>query len=78
MYDRIMKKPTSKNIMPSELKSFLKHYGFVLKRVKGSHHTYGYPEYPEIITIPIHEGKPVGAAYIDLIRKAIKEMEEDT
>ncbi len=78
LYDRIMRKPTAKDIMPKEIKSFLMHHGFVLKRISGSHHTYGFPEYPNIITIPIHEGKPIGPAYIDLVRKAIKEMEEET
>ncbi len=74
IYERIMKKPTVKDITPSELQNFLEHCGFILKRVRGSHFTYGYPAYPKIITIPMNK-KTVGPAYIDLVREIICDME---
>ena len=40
---KILKTPTARDITPRELQSFLDHYGFTLKRSKGSHFMYEYP-----------------------------------
>ncbi len=70
-----MKTPTAKDIDPKELQSFLNHYGFKLKRVKGSHYIYEYPNESKtfIISIPMHS--PVKPTYIDQIRDIIYEIE---
>lgn len=70
-----MKTPTAKDIEPKELQSFLKHYGFKLKRVNGSHFIYEYPDEAKvfIINIPMHS--PVKPTYIDQIRDKIYEIE---
>lgn len=73
--DRIMKTPTVKDIEPKELQSFLKHYGFKLKRSKGSHFMYEYPTSTKnfMLNIPMHS--PVKPTYIDKIRDIIYELE---
>ena len=58
-YDNIMEKilkiPTAKDIEPRALQSFLTHYGFKLKRSKGSHFIYEYPAESKtfMLNIPI-------------------------
>ncbi len=76
MLEKIKKTPTAKDITPKELQSFLKHYGFRLKRSKGSHFIYEYPgtDKPFMLNIPMHN--PVKPAYIDLIRDILYETEE--
>ena len=75
MLEKIKKTPTAKDIQPNELQSFLKHYGFKLKRTTGSHFIYEYPtqETTFMLNIPMH--KPVKPAYIDMIREKIEEIE---
>ena len=76
MKERIMKTPTAKDIEPKELKSFLKYYGFELKRSRGSHFVYEYPGNKRSFTITIPMHSPVKPAYIDKIRELIVEIEE--
>lgn len=73
--EKILKTPTVKDIEPKELQSFLIHYGFKLKRSKGSHFMYEYPSEPKnfMLNIPMHN--PVKPAYIDMIRDIICELE---
>lgn len=75
MKERIMKTPTAKDIEPRELQSFLNHYGFRLKRSKGSHFMYEYPTESRtfMLNVPMHS--PVKPAYIDLLRDIICELE---
>ena len=75
MKEKIMRTPTSNNIMPEELKNFLVKYGFVLKHVNGSHFIYEYPANNRtfVLNIPMH--KPVKPTYIDQVRKQITEIE---
>ena len=73
MLEKILRKPTAKDIMPKELQSFLEHYGFVLKRVSGSHFIYECPSGTKHLTIPMHS--PIKPAYIDQIRDVIDEGE---
>ena len=73
--ERILKTPTAKDISTKEIQSFLKNYGFVLKRVKGSHYIYAYPaqEKTFMLNIPMHN--PVKPAYIDMIREILEDIE---
>ncbi len=75
MKEKIMKTPTAKDIEPRELQSFLDHYGFRLKRSKGSHFIYEYPTESRtfMLNVPMHS--PVKPAYIDLLRDIICELE---
>ena len=70
---RLMQKLAPKDIRPEELQTFLAKYGFVLQSKGGSHFTYKHEKLPNLITIQIKN--PIGPAYINLIRKAIEEME---
>lgn len=72
--EKILKTPTASDINSERLKSFLNHYGFVLKKVKGSHHIYSYGG-KFAFCIPMHD--PVLPAYIDQIREKILEIEEE-
>ncbi|MBR3933634.1 MAG: type II toxin-antitoxin system HicA family toxin [Clostridia bacterium] len=73
--DKIMKTPTAKDIGPRELQSFLDHYGFKLKRSKGSHFMYEYPSTSRNIMLNIPMHSPVKPAYIDKIRDILYEIE---
>ena len=73
--EKIMKTPTAKDIEPRELQSFLEHYGFRLKRSRGSHFIYEYPTESRtfMLNVPMHS--PVKPTYIDLLRDIICELE---
>ena len=75
MMEKILKTPTAKDIEPKALQSFLNHYGFKLKRSKGSHFIYEYPTESKtfMLNVPMHS--PVKPAYIDMIRDIIYEIE---
>lgn len=46
----------------------LEESGWVLDRVKGSHHVYKHPDIPEIITVP-HPKKDLGKGLVNSLRK---------
>lgn len=46
--------PKLPSISPEELAKALEKDGFVLKRVKGSHHTYYHPRKDRVTVIPFH------------------------
>ena len=73
--EKILKTPTAKDIEPKALQSFLNHYGFKLKRTRGSHYIYEYPTNDKtfMLNIPMHS--PVKPAYIDQIRDILYELE---
>lgn len=73
----ILASPTKTDIMPNDLKNFLKRYGFELKRVKGDHFIYKYPAKRKSFILSIPMAKPVKPTYIDQVRKIILEIEED-
>lgn len=72
MLEKIMRTPTATDIKPEELKSFMKWYGFELKRTSGSHYFYAFPNVDSLV-IPMHS--TIKPAYIDQIRKRIIEIE---
>lgn len=75
MLERIRRKPTVKDISPEELKAFLRHYGFHLKRVHGDHFIYEYPTGGKTFILNIPMKNPVKPTYIDQIRNIILELE---
>lgn len=77
MKDKIMKTPTASDITPKQLKSFLDHYGFILKRSTGSHFIYEYKGTNKVFMLNIPMHNPVKPAYIDEVRKRIMEIEEE-
>ncbi|HME71232.1 MAG TPA: type II toxin-antitoxin system HicA family toxin [Myxococcota bacterium] len=56
-------------LRPREIARALERAGFVLDRIKGSHHIYKHPNQPRAIVIPFHPGtiKP------SLLAKIVKE-----
>ncbi len=75
MKEKIMRTPTVKDIMPNDLKSFLNHYGFKEKHVKGDHYIYEFPGKTKNFMLNIPMSKPVKPTYIDQIRDKIMEIE---
>jgi predicted RNA binding protein YcfA (HicA-like mRNA interferase family) len=75
--EKIMRVPTANDISPDKLQSFLKHYGFEIKHVNGSHYIYAYKGTGKtfMLNIPMHN--PVKPTYIDQVRQRIKEIEEE-
>lgn len=45
--------------------------GWVLDRIRGSHHTYKHPDHPAIITVP-HPKKDLGAGLVNQALKIAK------
>ncbi|PAF47155.1 hypothetical protein BKH46_05465 [Helicobacter sp. 12S02634-8] len=60
-------KNNPKNISFEELKKVLEQNGFVLDRIKGSHHTF----YRGNQTLTIPYNKPIKAIYVKLVLSAI-------
>ncbi len=60
MYDRIVK---SKDLVKE-----LEAEGWVLKRVRGSHHQFSHPDIGHSITVP-HPEKDLGVGLVNAIRK---------
>lgn len=75
--DKILQRPTLKNIMPDDLKNFLNHYGFILEHVNGDHFIYSYPACKKNFMLNIPMNKPIKPCYIDKIRDTITEIEEE-
>jgi len=46
--------PKLSSVSPEELAKALEKCGFVLKRVKGSHHTYYHPLKDRVTVVPFH------------------------
>nr|MBQ4318647.1 type II toxin-antitoxin system HicA family toxin [Clostridia bacterium] len=73
--EKILSTPTANDISPEKLQSFLKHFGFEIKHINGSHFIYAYKGTDKtfMLNIPMHD--PVKPTYIDEVRKRIKEIE---
>jgi predicted RNA binding protein YcfA (HicA-like mRNA interferase family) len=56
--------PKLPSVSPQQLAKVLEKDGFVLKRVKGGHHTYYHPQKDRITVIPFHSKD------LDLVRDA--------
>ena len=56
---------------------FLEKYGFIQKRVNGSHFIYSYPSKNRNIMLNIPMHSPIKPTYIDHIRECILEIEGD-
>ena len=72
---KFMQQPVLNNITAEEVKSFLKHYGFIEKHINGSHFIYGYMNDSREIMLNIPMHSPIKPTYIKHIRKAILEIE---
>lgn len=61
-----------RDISYDEISRYLKHYGFTLDRVNGSHHVFN-NEDKTSITIPVHDGR-IKYCYV---KKAVELIKED-
>ncbi|MDP3772494.1 MAG: type II toxin-antitoxin system HicA family toxin [bacterium] len=46
--------PKQKSVTPRQIIKLLEHYGFVLKRVRGSHHIFQHPVLKHRVIVPLH------------------------
>lgn len=61
---------------PKELIKLLENQGFVLKRVKGSHHFFVHPDTKKITSVPMHnKDLPKGTFYAILKQAGIDKSE---
>ena len=74
---KILSTPTVNDLTAKEIQHFLTTYGFILKRVKGSHFIYFFPSKNRNIMLNIPMHSPVKPYYIDQIRECILEIEGD-
>ena len=67
---------TIPSLTPKELIKTLEKHGFVLKRIKGSHHFYQHPESRKITVVPMHsKDLPKGTFYSILKQAGIDKTE---
>ena len=55
---------------PKDVVKLLEKNGFVLKRVKGSHHFFVHPETKKITTVPMHTKDLPKGTYYAILRQA--------
>lgn len=55
---------------PKDVVKLLEKNGFVLKRVKGSHHFFMHPETKKITTVPMHTKDLPKGTYYAILRQA--------
>ncbi len=46
-----------KSLSGKQLCKILEDHGWVLERIRGSHHAYSHPDRTEIITVPVHANR---------------------
>jgi len=64
------------SLTPKELIKILEQKGFILKKIRGSHHYYYHPENKKITTIPMHSGTlPKGTLHAILKQAGIDRSE---
>ncbi|MBP0028198.1 type II toxin-antitoxin system HicA family toxin [Roseofilum sp. Guam] len=51
--------------------------GWILKRVKGSHHIYQHSETEQIVVVPVHGNKDLKIGTLKALMKATELLEED-
>ena len=69
--NRIEQAKTPRDVSFDEISRYLKHYGFLLDRVNGSHHIFKNSEETPIV-IPVHNGR-VKYCYVKKVIESIKE-----
>ncbi len=48
-----------KSVSGKQFCKTLQKHGWQLRRIHGSHHIFGQPENPTILTVPVHGSKPL-------------------
>lgn len=68
--------PKLPNLTPDKVIGILKSRGFILDRVKGSHHIFYHPETKRRVIVPVHrKDLPVGTL-IEILKQAGIERDE--
>ena len=63
-------------LTPKKIIEILERKGFILDRVKGSHHIYYHPETKKRVVVPLHKNElPVGTL-MEILRQAGIEKDE--
>ena len=59
------------NYSPKNLKKLLEEKGWILKRIKGSHHIYIYPKTGETLPVPIHGNRDMAkGTFFSILKQA--------
>ena len=74
---KILSTPAANDLTAKEIQHFLERYGFIQKRVNGSHFIYSHPSKNRNIMLNIPMHSPIKPTYIDHIRECILEIEGD-
>ena len=66
-----------KSVSGKKLCRIVKKKGWVLKRVKGSHHIYAHPVHRNILTIPVHGKKDLKIGILRSLMRIAQLTEDD-
>jgi predicted RNA binding protein YcfA (HicA-like mRNA interferase family) len=64
------------NQSPQHLIKLLEKKGFLLKRIKGSHHIFSHPESKKTIVVPVHGKDIPNGTFLSIIKQAGISKEE--
>ena len=68
--------PKLPNLIPQKIIAILESRGFVLDRIKGSHHIFFHPETNRRVIVPVHRNDlPVGTL-VEILKQAGIERDE--
>lgn len=62
--------PKLPSITPKKLIKILERQGFVLDRIRGSHHIYYHPETKKRVTVPLHKKDLPKGTLLEILRQA--------
>lgn len=62
--------PKVPSLTPQEIIKLLEKNGFVLDRIKGSHHIYYQPETKRRVVVPLHKGGLPKGTLLEILKQA--------
>jgi predicted RNA binding protein YcfA (HicA-like mRNA interferase family) len=68
--------PKLLSLTPQKLIKVLEKKGFVLDRIKGSHHVYYHPETKRRVVVPLHKGDLPKGTLLEILKQADINKEE--
>ncbi|NVO65974.1 type II toxin-antitoxin system HicA family toxin [Methanofollis tationis] len=68
--------PKVPQLTPQKVIRILEKKGFVLSRVKGSHHLFYHPETKRRVVVPVHTGVLPTGTLLEILKRAGIEREE--
>ncbi|TXT64255.1 MAG: hypothetical protein BAJALOKI1v1_590015 [Promethearchaeota archaeon] len=62
--------PKLPTLRPKKVIKILKEYGFVLDRIKGSHHIFYHPESRRRVVVPLHKKELPRGTLMEILKQA--------